>query len=152
MRLPYAPAALVLLAACAGTPASQVPTSRTVAAPVGQVRDRVAAAIRDLGLTAQPTSSGVKAVVEGGAAQDWAGCQPQLIYYRQDSPPRSAWVNPDAREAVVTVSLAPEGSGTRVSVDPRFTATSTDRFRNTPVQRPCTSTGALESRLLAAAG
>src|ERR687884_12648 len=101
MRTRYAPAVLLLLAACATTPAPQVPTSRTVAGPVDQVRDRVAAAIRDLGLSPQPTQTGVQAAVEGGAPQEWASCQPQLIYYRQDSPPRSAWVNPDAREATV---------------------------------------------------
>ena len=52
MRSRHAPAALLLLAACATTStAPPVPTTRTVAAPVGQVRDRLEAAIRDLGLT-----------------------------------------------------------------------------------------------------
>lgn len=151
MRPVYAPAVLLLLAACATTPAPQVTTSRTVAAPADAVRDRIAAAIRDLGLSPQPTPTGVQAVVEGGAPQDWASCRPRLIYDRQISPPRSAWVNPGAREAAVAVSLAPEGSGTRVTVDPKFSATYVDPYRNTPVQRGCTSTGALESRLLDAA-
>ena len=151
MHARYAPALLLLLAACATAQAPQAPTSRTVVAPVSQVRDRVAAAIRDLGLSPQPTPTGVQAVAEGGAPQDWASCQPQLVYDRQSSPPRSTWVSPDAREAAVTVSLASEGQGTRVSVDPTFTATYLNPYRNTPVQHPCTSTGTLESRLLAAA-
>jgi hypothetical protein len=66
--------------------------------------------------------------------------------------PCSAWVDPGAREARVTVSLAPEGDGTRVSVDPEFSATYRDPFRNTPVQLHCPSTGALEGQLLAAVG
>jgi hypothetical protein len=153
MRFRYAPAALLLLAACATTPAAPpVPTTRTVTAPVGQVRDRVEAAIRQLGLTPEPTGNGVQAATRGGASQDWADCRPTLIEYHQDPVPRSAWVDPGAREATVTVSLAPEGSGTRVSVNPEFSATYRDPFRNTPVQRPCASTGALEGRLLAAAG
>ena len=65
---------------------------------------------------------------------------------------RSAWVEPGAREAGVAVSLAPEGDGTRVSVNPEFSATYRDPFRNTPVQLRCPSTGVLEGRLLAAAG
>src|SRR3954447_9677662 len=155
MRSRHAPAALLLLllAACAATStAPPVATTRTMAAPVGQVRDRLEAAIRDLGLTPQPTQSGIEALTRGGAARDWAGCKRVLISYYQDRGARSTWVDPGAREARVTVSLATEGDGTRVSVDPEFSATYRDPFRNTPVQLRCPSTGVLEGRLLAAAG
>ena len=153
MRSRYAPAAFLLLAACAAaSTAPPVATTRTVAAPVGQVRDRLEAAIRDLGLTSRPTRSGIEAFTRGGASQDWAGCERALISYSQDRGMRSAWVEPGAREARVAVSLAPEGDGTRVSVDPEFSATYRDPFRNTPVQLRCPSTGVLEGRLLAAAG
>jgi len=153
MRSRYAPAAFLLLTACAATStAPPVATTRTLAAPVGQVRDRLEAAIRDLGLTSRPTQSGIEAFTRGGAARDWAGCERALISYSQDRGMRSAWVEPGAREARVAVSLAPEGDGTRVSVNPEFSATYRDPFRNTPVQLRCPSTGVLEGRLLAAAG
>src|SRR4051794_16472559 len=153
MRSCHAPAALLLLAACVTTStAPPVPTTRTVAAPVGQVRDRLEAAIRDLGLMARPTRSGIEAFTRGGTSQDWAGCKRALISYYQDRGARSTWVDPGTREARVTVSLATEGDGTRVSVDPEFLATYRDPFRNTPVQLRCPSTGVLEGPLLAAAG
>ena len=55
MRSRHVSTVFLLLAACSTTStAPPVPTTRTVAAPVGQVRDRLEAAIRDLGLTARP--------------------------------------------------------------------------------------------------
>jgi hypothetical protein len=152
MRSCRAPAVLLLLAACATTSAPPVPTTRTVAAPEGQVRDRIAAALRDLGLPPEPTRSGVQAVARGSASRDWADCRLALISSYQDDAPRHQWESPGARQARIEVSLAPAGSGTRVSVEPRFSATYRDPFRNLPVERGCASTGALERRLLDAAG
>ena len=154
MRGRYAPAALLLLAACATAPAATpIPTTRTVAAPVDQVRQRVVTAIRDLGFTPETTPTGVEAVARGSASPDWADCRRVLISYNQDDgPPRSSWQSPQARQARIAVSVTPEGQGTRVNVSPQFSATYRDPFRNTPVQRGCASTGVLESRLLGAAG
>ena len=150
MRGRYAPAALLLLAACATAPAATpIPTTRTVAAPVDQVRQRVVTAIRDLGFTPETTPTGVEAVARGSASPDWADCRRVLISYDQDDgPPRSSWQSPQARQARIAVSVTPDGQGTRVSVDPRFSATYRDPYRNFPVERGCASTGVLESRLL----
>ena len=154
MRGRYAPAALLLLAACATTPtAPPVPATRTVAAPVDQVRQKVVTAIRDLGLTPETTPTGIEATARGSASPDWADCRRVLISYNQDEgPPRSSWQSPQARQARIAVSVTPEGQGTRVSVSPQFSATYRDPYRNWPVERGCASTGALESRLLNAVG
>ena len=143
MRGRYAPAALLLLAACATTPtAPPVPTTRTVAAPVDQVRQKVVTAIRDLGLTPETTPTGIEATARGSASPDWADCRRVLISYNQDEgPPRSSWQSPQARQARVAVTLTPEGQGTQVSVRPQFSATYRDPYRNFPVEHGCASTG-----------
>lgn len=154
MRGRYAPAALLLLAACATAPATPtVPTTRTVAAPVDQVRQKVVTAVRDSGLMPETTPTGVLAVARGSASPDWADCRLALFSWDQDDgPPRSSWQSPQARQARVAVSLTPEGQGTRVSVSPQFSATYSDPYRSLPVEQGCISTGALESRLLGAIG
>jgi len=154
MRGRYAPAALLLLAACATVPAAPpVPTTKTVAAPVDQVRQSVVTAVSNLGLAPETTPTGVLATARGSASSDWADCRLTLITWDQDDgPPRSSWQSPQARQARVAVTLAPEGQGTRVSVSPQFSATYRDPYRNFPVEHACASTGVLESRLLAAVG
>ena len=157
------PALLLLLAACATKPAAApAPTTRTVAAPVDQVRDRVAAALRELGLTPEPTRDGLRAVATGEVTEAWADCpplavrsyQPPLGHLRRNRPRHDApsdLVPPGVRQASVSVSLARDASGTRVSLDPAFSATYQDTSMRQPVERGCTSTGVLEGRLLGAA-
>ncbi len=145
---------LLLLAVSCATrpPPPPVPTARTVPGSPAEVRARVEAAARRLGLDVSPEPSGLRA--ESRSAQaEWAGCDPILVYDRDSETQRSGWASPGARSATVNVSLAPAApAGTQVTVAARFAATYTNRYVNLPVIAGCDSAGVIERALLDAAG
>jgi hypothetical protein len=139
-------AALLGLAACAAGP--PVPADREVAGDPAETRRRIEAELARLDLA--PAAGGADALEarRTGAPAAWADCGPVLL---GDGDDRYRMAMADARAATVRVTLAPAPAGTRVAVAVRATGSYRNPFTTYRVDRPCPSTGLVESRLLAAA-
>lgn len=147
---------LLLAAASCATmpPRPPIPTTRTVAGPPAEVRARVEAAMRGLGLSPEATGPTAFRAESRAARAEWAECDAILTYdFEGDGGSRrSGWAYPGARGAVVTAAFDPAEGGTRVDVSTRFAATYTNRFVNLPTTAACESNGVVEAALLGAAG
>ena len=129
------------------------PVTATVAAPVADVRERVARAMREAGLQPETTPAGLRAEVRGAARPEWAACRRLLVTDYSTEYVRSDWAEPEARDLEVTVAeRLGGGGGSEVTVAAVTVATYRDVYRNLPVRAPCASTGVLERQLLAGAG
>jgi hypothetical protein len=140
-------AALLGLAACVAGP--PVPSDREVAGDPAEIRRRIEAELARLGLAPAAGGAGVLEAHRTGAPAAWAGCAPVLL---GDGDDRYRMATADTRAATVRVTLAPAPAGTRAAVAVRATGSYRNPFTTYRVDRPCSSTGLVESRLLAAAG
>lgn len=135
------------LAACTGAP---VQSSRVVPGDPAAVGRRVEAEMRALGLRSTRRDDGIVAARTPAASDDWAGCSPALVG-RGGANGSRRLVSVRNRKAEVEVTLVPDGAGTRVEVNARFTAGYDNPETASHFERPCRSTGVLEAQLLAAA-
>ncbi|MEK0083408.1 hypothetical protein [Benzoatithermus flavus] len=139
-------AILLGVAACASVP---VETDRTVAGDPAEVRSRIEAEIIRLGFTRTTDgTSGVVTASRSGTPAAWMSCVPEIV--GQEDPERRM-VTVQSRHGTVRVTLEPAAGGTRVVIATDFTGTYRNPYTTYPFEKPCRSTGVVESRLFAAA-
>lgn len=139
-------AALLSLVACVGPPA---PTERTAAGDPAEAHSRIAAELERLGFGPVSGTGGTLVASRSGVPAGWASCPPELV--TQDDPERRM-VTADSRSGTVRVALEPARGGTHVRVATEFAGSYRNPLTTYRFERPCRSTGEVETRLLAAAG
>jgi hypothetical protein len=144
--LPVAGALLGLVACVAGPP---VPTEREVPGDPAEVRRRIETELARLGFQPAAGTAGALEAARADAPAAWAACGPVLLG-DGDNTYRMAMA--DARAVKVQATFTPGTAGTRVITAVRATGSYRNPFTTYRVDRPCPSTGFVESRVLAAAG
>ena len=144
--LPVVGALLGLAACVAGPP---VPTEREVPGDPAEVRRRIEAELARLGFAPAASTADALEATRAGAPATWAACAPILLGDGDDT---YRMATADGRAATVRVTLTPATAGTRVATTVHVTGSYRNPFTTYRVDRPCASTGFVETRLLAAAG
>lgn len=146
---------VLILAACAG-PAPQPGVSTAALGaltpqPVAAAQAAVAARLAELGfaVTESPETGIIMAEISNGAPVAWADCDRMQVTEQFDRN-RVQWADAEDRRARVTVRFSELAGQTSVSLAPRLDGLYVDRFNNLPFDRPCASTGVLETQILAA--
>lgn len=141
----------VMVTACATTPPAPGDTT-VVDVPAAEAWARVERSLRVRGLTllGNPAGPGsLAAMSTGPVTRGWATCPTLTMSDPSRRNNRRAWV--DARDVTTraTVSVTEVGPrSTRVAVRAEQIGDYVSPFTNSPVARPCTSTGRLERELL----
>ncbi len=142
----------VVVTACATTPSPAPGDGTVVDVPAAEAWARVERGLRVRGLTllGNPAGPGsLAALSTGPVTRGWATCPTLTMPDPARRNNRRAWV--DARDVAtrVTVSVTEVGPrSTRVAVRTEQIGDYVNPFTNSPVARPCTSTGRLERELL----
>jgi uncharacterized lipoprotein len=142
---------LLTLAGCATTaPGPPPPTSREVAASPGTVKARLVE--RLVGLGFKVTGTDRVQAESPSASADWAECGRILVESSgTDTSSRMSFEDPQARSATVAAVVTAQGDGSVVALEPGFSATYLNQYKNVTFREPCESTGRLERELLDAA-
>jgi hypothetical protein len=155
MRSPHLLPVLGVLAlvACAGpAPQPGVSTAALGAVspqPIGVAEAAVAARLGELGFSVDESleTGVITAEMANGAPAAWAECD-RIQVTEQFDRNRVLWADAEDRRARVTVRFSELGGQTSVSLTPRLDGVYVDRFNNLPFDRPCASTGVMETQIL----
>jgi hypothetical protein len=130
-----------------------VEQQRVVAATPFVVRRNLMVRLDELGLAvASGHTAGPLVVERFTLREEWADCR--VVQVVDDTGPfsRVDWARPQACFGELRAVILPAAGGTGVTVSAIYAASYLDRYRNTPFEHPCLSTGRLEGILLDAAG
>ncbi len=145
---------MLALAACAG-PAPQPGVSTAAlgamtAQSVGAAETAVVANLKEMGFSVDESleTGIVMGEIKNGAPAAWSSCD-RIQVTEQFDRNRVLWADAEDRRARVTVRFSELGGQTSVSLTPRLDGIYVDRFNNLPFDRPCASTGVMETQILA---
>lgn len=141
--------ALLPSGACVGPPPE---TRRLVPGELEAVRQRMAAEMTSLGLVVTANQDGMLTGRTSHAPVAWAACGSALVGRGGGEHTSERLVSVASRSADVQVTVMPTGESAAVEVRAAFGASYVNPERGGRFERPCRSKGALEARLLAAAG
>ena len=129
----------------AGADPDAVETTTVVAGETATARERVAQAFDGLGLTAS-TPDATRFTGRFDATSDWAFCRPIVVEIGD----HDRLVDMASGRVRVEVRYSEVAAGTRVTIEPGFTATYTPRGLGRSFERRCNTYGVLEQEALAA--
>jgi hypothetical protein len=134
------------------TPPPAVEHGRVVTGTPFAARTKLGRHLSTLGLTLVSGQADGPMVVDSFVArEEWADCRSVQVVDDTGRLIRVDWARPQGRIGALTIVVATRQGGTGVDIQSRFAATYLDRYRNTPFQHHCASTGELERSLLDAA-